>query len=319
MQAIVVDSNVHGRLTRQEVFAPVPGPSEALVSVRAFSLNRGETKRALTTAPAGSRPGWDLAGVVQKAAANGSGPKVGARVVGLVPSGAWAEQVAVSTEALAELPDGVSFAQAATLPVAGLTALHALYKGGLLLGKRVLITGATGGVGDYAIQLARLGGATITAHIRRDDQIDFVHTSGAHNVAIGDEWVQSAKEMGPFDLIVESVGGDVLGAALPMLAERGVCVLFGTAGEAPMSFNAQAFYAIGGASLYGMLLNDELRWYEPAKEGLAKLSALIVEGKLTPHITVQEPWDKTAEVAQGLLERRYPGKAVLTVGAQEND
>ncbi len=314
MQAIVVDPATPGRLVLQEVFAPTPGPAEALVRVRAVSLNRGETKRALTGAPAGSRPGWDLAGIVQKAAANGSGPKEGARVVGLVSSAAWAEQVAVSTDFLAEIPEGVSFAQAATLPVAGLTALHALYKGGLLLGKRVLVTGATGGVGDYAIQLARLSGATVTAHVRRPDQAEFVQSSGAHNVAAGDDLSESAKAFAPFDLIIESVGGAVLGAALPMLAERGVCVLFGTAGEAPMSFNAQAFYAIGGASLYGMLLFDELRWYESAKIGLTKLGALVSEGKMTPHITVEEPWSKAAEVAQSLLDRHYPGKAVLTVG-----
>ncbi len=317
MQAIVVDPAVPGRLVLQEVFAPTLGPSEALVRVRAVSLNRGETKRALTQAPAGSRPGWDLAGVVQKAAANGTGPKEGARVVGLVSSAAWAEQVAVPTDFLAELPAEVTFAQAATLPVAGLTALHALRKGGLLLGKRVLVTGATGGVGDYAIQLARLGGATVTASVRRPDQAGFVRQAGAQNVAVGEDLTASAKEFGPFDLIVESVGGAVLGAALPMLAERGVCVLFGTAGETPMSFNAQAFYAIGGASLYGMLLFDELRWYESARAGLAKLGALVAAGTLTPHISVEEPWAKAAEVAEGLLDRRYPGKAVLTVGEQE--
>src|SRR5207247_11345890 len=85
-----------------------------------------------------------------------SGPRVGARVVGLLPEGAWAERVAVPTHALAALPDKVTFAQAATLPVAGLTALYALAKRGPLLGRRVLVTGATGGGGYFADQLARL-------------------------------------------------------------------------------------------------------------------------------------------------------------------
>src|SRR6266849_6565152 len=144
IQAIVVDPDIAGRLAIREVEPPSPAPSEALVRVRATSLNLGEV-RDTTTAKAGWRPGWDLAGVVEQAAADGSGPKSGARVVGMVNAGAWAELVAVPTAVLAEIPDTVTFAQAATLPVAGLTALYALEKGGFLLNRKVLITGASGG------------------------------------------------------------------------------------------------------------------------------------------------------------------------------
>src|SRR4030095_4755915 len=98
-------------------------------------------------AAAGWRPGWDLAGVVERSAADGSGPAVGERVVGFLPEGAWAQRVVVPSNALAELPDKVTFSQAATFPVAGLTALHALDEGGPLLARRVLVTGATGGGG----------------------------------------------------------------------------------------------------------------------------------------------------------------------------
>jgi NADPH2:quinone reductase len=125
MRAVVVDKQTTGRRTIREVPVPQPTASEALVRVAAVSLNRGETRTALSAAADGWRPGWDLAGVVEHAAADGSGPPAGTRVVGLVPAGAWAERVAVSTQALATLPDMVSFAQAATLPVAGLTALPA--------------------------------------------------------------------------------------------------------------------------------------------------------------------------------------------------
>src|SRR5438105_2075733 len=158
MRAVVVDPGAPGRLVLREVEPPQPGRSEALVRVAAISLNRGELRRA-TTAEAGWRPGWDLAGTVEQAAADGSGPPVGARVVGLLVSGAWAELVAVPTTALAVLPDGCSFAQAATLPVAGITALWTLERGGMLLDRRVLVTGASGGGGHPACPLPRAAGA----------------------------------------------------------------------------------------------------------------------------------------------------------------
>ena len=93
IHAIVVDPDVPGRLAIKEVAAPQAGLSEALVQVEAISLNRGEVQIAMGAA-AGWRPGWDLSGTVIKQAANGTGPKVGSRVVGSVNAGSWAEQVA---------------------------------------------------------------------------------------------------------------------------------------------------------------------------------------------------------------------------------
>src|SRR5258706_9885851 len=208
-QAVVVDPAAPGRLVLRPVPATHPDRGEAIIRVRAISLNRGEVRRS-TMAPAGWRPGWDLAGTVERAASDGSGPKVGARVVGFLPEGAWAERVAVPTHALAELPEKVTFSQAATFPVAGLTALLALGKSGPLLGKRVLITGATGGVGDFAVQLARLAGAHVTALVRRTDQVPAVRQLGAHEVVVGDEIPKEPK----YDLIVDSVGGRTLSTAL---------------------------------------------------------------------------------------------------------
>src|SRR5689334_9198458 len=185
-RAVVVDPAAPGRLTIASVPDPTPDRSEAVVRVRAVSLNRGEVRRA-GMAAAGWRPGWDLAGEVERVAADGSGPRVGARVVGLLTEGAWAERVAVPAPALAELPDKVTFSQAATFPVAGLTALYALARGGLPLGRRVLVTGATGGVGDFVVQLARLAGAHVTASVRRPDQVLALRQLGAHEVVVGDE------------------------------------------------------------------------------------------------------------------------------------
>src|SRR2546422_9823192 len=166
--AVVVDPEAPGRLVIGPVVEPTPDRGEAVVRVHAISLNRGEVRRS-GTAPAGWRPGWDLAGVVEGAAVDGSGPSVGARVVGFLPEGAWAQRVAVPKNALAELPAKVTVPQAATFPVAGLTALLALAKGGPLLGRRGLVTGATGGAGDFAAQLARPAGARVRANAARAD------------------------------------------------------------------------------------------------------------------------------------------------------
>ena len=306
--AVVVDPAAAGRLVIRPVPDPAPDRGEAIVRVRAISLNRGEVRRS-TMAAAGWRPGWDLAGTIERAAADGSGPKVGARVVGFLPEGAWAERVAVPTHALAELPEKVTFSQAATFPVAGLTALHALAKNGTILGKRVLVTGATGGVGDFAVQLARLGGAHVTASARRADQASALRQLGAHDVTVGDEIPASPK----YDLVIESVGGRTLGSALAALERGGVCVTLGVSAASEVTFDARTFFATGRTQLYGFYLFTELG-NEPASIGLRRLADLVAAGQLAPHISVERPWSEIAQVAADLIARTYPGKAVLTLG-----
>lgn len=311
MRAVVVDPGSPARLALAEVEEPTPTPSEVLVRVEAVSLNRGEVRRAESNEP-GFRPGWDLAGTVEGAAADGSGPQKGSRVVGFLPSGAWAELAAVPTDSVAVLPEGVSFEEASTLPVAGLTALYALGEGGNLLGRSVLVTGASGGAGQFALQLAREAGARVVALVRRDEHARLVEEAGAHEVVV-DESGAAARELGPYHLILESVGGEVLGNALSMLAPGGTCVSFGVSAAPETTFDARALYLTGGARLYGFILFHEVL-ARPASSGLDRLARMVAEGRLKPRIEVRAPWTEVGEVATRLIDREYTGKAVLQVG-----
>ncbi len=288
-----------------EVAEPEPRSDQAVVSVAAVSLNRGEVRRLERMAP-GTIAGWDLAGTVSRSATDGSGPAAGARVVGLKPVGAWAERVAVAGEFLAQLPDEVSFAQAATLPVAGLTALRSLEIGGYVVGKRVLVTGASGGVGRFAIQLAKLAGAHVTAIARRAD--------GLAQLGADEVLPELAAEGGTFDVILDAIGGPVLGAALQRIAPRGRVISFASTVTEPVSFPTRELFARApGAEVHGFYIFDDLDHTRSASADLRRLAGLVAVGRLDPQIDVTLSWTEAAGAIQGLLDRRVAGKAVLTI------
>jgi NADPH2:quinone reductase len=308
-QAVVAEPTEPGCFVIRDVAMPSPLPSWAVVAVRAFSLNPGELRTALDTRET-LRPGWDFAGVVVREAADGSGPAAGTRVVGIsLQRRAWARQLAVPTDALAEIPDAVSFEDACCLPVAGLTALFLLERAGLLLGKTALITGPSGGVGWYGAQMARIGGARVTAVTRNPVAGERLAACGVDEVFVGGDPFADGRR---FDVIVDVIGGASLAKAMTRLNRFGRLLVCGNSSEGTTQFAPRDFYLQHGASMHGFHLLAELE-YRPAADGLRALAALLAEGTLRNWIGLSVSWTDIASAARAYLAREIGGKAVLTI------
>ncbi|NUP50399.1 MAG: zinc-binding dehydrogenase [Catenulispora sp.] len=312
MKALVATGNsddLLGSLEFADLDEPVAAPDEALVAVEAFSVNRGEALflRGAYGKPAdaGWRPGQDIAGRVVQAAADGSGPAAGTRVVGHPEGRGWAERVAVPTSKLAVLPDGFATVTAAALPLAGLTALRLVRSAGSLTGRRVLLTGASGGVGHYLTELAAGSGAQVTAVSASAERGQRLAELGAAAV------VPSASQApGPFDVVFESVGGAEFEAAIGKLAAGGTVLWYGQAGLVPPTID---FFGLLGAT--PLTIKHFPHWVSDSTDGqdVATLVRLVEEGRLHPEIGRTADWSETVAVLCDLYERRVRGNAVLTL------
>ncbi|MFF4482550.1 zinc-binding dehydrogenase [Streptomyces sp. NPDC001520] len=308
MRALLVDHSAPSGLRLGEAADPEPAPHQALVRVTATSLNYGEVAHR-TEAPEGTVLGWDAAGVVERAAADGSGPAAGTPVVTLGADGGWAELRAVDTAMLGVPPTGADPGAISTIPVAGGSALRALRRIGDTLGRRILITGATGGVGRYAVQLARLGGAHVIASTGDPAAHgDGLRTLGAHQV------VKDPTEIDePVHGVVDNVGGPQLVAAYDKLAAHGTLVSVGHVTGQPETFPFGALYGNEGRhnrSIVTFYLLDR----PDIGADLTWLAERVATGDLDPQITWRGGWNRAEEAVTALLDRRLHGKAVLDIG-----
>jgi NADPH:quinone reductase len=304
MRALVSTPDGPAPAEIREVDEPRPQAGELLVEVRAASVNRGELS-LLSNRP-GWGPGQDVAGVVAREAADGGGPAAGSRVVAAVEQGGWAERVPAETTRTAELPDGVSFEAAATLPVAGLTALRALRAGGPLLGHRLLVTGASGGVGRFAVQLGRLGGAEVTAAAASPERAAGLTELGATQV------VYEGEELpGSFEVVLESVGGPSLERSLRALAPRGTIVVFGVASGEGARVGLGSFAPGRGGRIQSFFIYET--GVETFGRDLAYLASLLARGDLRPQIGLEVSWRDLGTALAALRDRRVNGKAVLLI------
>lgn len=282
---------------------PRPAPDELVLDVGAYAVNRGELA-LLEQRPDGWRPGQDVAGTVARAAADGSGPPAGAHAVAVVDGAGWSERVAAPSRWAAPLPDAVPFAEGAALPIAGLTALRALRAADDLLGRQVLVTGATGGVGQFAVQLAVVAGADVTALVSSMERAEVARGLGAG--AVVDDLERDG--LGPFALVLDGIGGRVLTQAVHLLAPGATAVTYGTLGGRA-ELGLSDFGGAPGARVQGHFFAAP-----EATRGadLAILAGLVADGRLRPLLGDVRDWERTPEVLAALRERRTRGKAVLT-------
>ena len=317
-----------GVLQIVEVEPPVPSDDEVLIAVRAASANpldvhfmRGRpwpVRLAMgLRRPKRTRPGVDLAGIVEATGRNVTQFRPGDAVFGSCRGGAFADRVCAGEDKLAAKPESLSFEQAAALPVAGLTALQGLRdKGRLQPGQRVLINGAGGGIGTLAVQIARAFGAEVTA-VCGADKLSLVRGLGADR-AIDyrkEDFIRSGER---FDLIFDAVGNLWFPACRRALTSRGIVVAAGGGGPGPPRLGRLAARMLTGLllSLFGrrkfVVLMAKLR-----AEDLTSLAALVETHKVTPVLDVRHGLEALPDALRQVQSGHARGKLIISLTAAE--
>ncbi|RSN02112.1 alcohol dehydrogenase [Nonomuraea sp. WAC 01424] len=279
-----------------------------MVEVHRTSINFSEL-RHMGRLPEGTVLGYDAAGVVLRAAADGTGPAEGTRVAAF-GAGAWAERAAFDTGSIAAVPDGVDLAVAAAVPMSGLSALRSLRAAGASPGSRVLVTGASGSVGRLAVQLARLAGAHVIASVSTPERARTLPpsvTAPPVEVAAGRDGVA------PVDVVIEVVGGETLVAAWGLLKPGGNLQSVGWASGRPAVFPPGSTFSLGPARS----LNSFGDVTSPGPD-LTFLLDLVATGRLSVEIGHRESWERLKQAAAAQLDRTITGKIVLDIAPADH-
>ncbi|WP_328935346.1 MULTISPECIES: NADP-dependent oxidoreductase [unclassified Streptomyces] len=289
-----------------EVDRPSPGPGEILVAVRAAGVNPVDWKQRTgyrRPGETGSHAfpavfGNEVAGVVEETGAGVDGFAVGDEVFGSAVAGAYAEFALLAAPVTTHRPAALSFTDAATLPVAAATAYDGVRQLDLPSGATVLITGAGGGVGSAALQIARALGLRAVG-VASEGKKDFVESLGAVHVPSGPDLATRVRAAAPdgVDAVYDLVGGGVLAEAATLLTDRTKLI---TAGA-----SAPEVEKLGGARV------------ERARTAavLDAVAQLVVDGQLDPHVTRTFPLDRAGEALRTVEEGHARGKIVIEVAA----
>jgi NADPH2:quinone reductase len=305
---------VDGALVWQEHPDPVPGPGDLLVSVAAAGINAADLmqRRGLYPAPPGAPvdiPGLEFAGEVVAVGANTSRHKVGDRVMAITGGGGQGQLVVVPDVIALPVPDNVGWDQAGGFPEAFSTAYDALVTQGRLgVGDRVLNSGAAGGVGTAAVQLARRAGAHVVASVRSEERRPDVVRLGADEVIDPDE----VGEHGPYDVSLELVGGANVATVVPLMSVGGRMVVIGVGAGAKVELNLLSLMAsrstIGGSMLRARTTEE--------KAGVAHAVAehavpLLAEGRVTVPVADRIPMSRAADAYERFAAGGKFGKIIL--------
>jgi NADPH:quinone reductase len=307
MRALAADPTASPALSLADVPEPSPGPGQLLLDMEAASVNRGEVRTAAKQPP-GTVIGWDVAGTVAAVGEGVSSFDVGERVVALSPGGgAFAERVVVPADWTAPLPGACDFVTAATLPVAGVTAVGILRLARAHAGDRVLITGAAGGVGLFAVQLALQAKATVTGQARSDGRAAVIRDLGAGAlVHPGD----GSPVDGEYDVVLDGIGGPMLGPLLDATATGGRVVVYGNSADAESTFRVERFYS-KGVTILGFRVFASVPTDQVVKD-MANLADQAASGALKVTVQATAPLAEALPLIRDLYDRKVTGKVVLT-------
>jgi len=307
-------------LRLEEIEKPVPQDNEVLIEVRAASVNpldfhlmKGTPRvaRIMTglLKPKVTRPGVDVAGVVEAVGSNVTQFHAGDEVLGSC-KGAFAEYVCASEGALVLKPANLTFEQAAAVPVAAFTSLQGLRdKGRIQPGHKVLINGAAGGVGTFAVQIAKSFGAHVTG-VCSTRNVEMVRSIGADYVIdyTQEDYTQSGQR---YDLIFDTVGNHSLSDNRRVLGSKGALVMAGGPTDSLLGILLPPLRALVMSRFVSQTLVPFLA--RRRKEDLIIMQELLEAGKVTPVIDRTYPLSEASEAVRYLEEGHARGKVVITL------
>jgi NADPH2:quinone reductase len=305
---------VNGALEWKEHPDPEPGPGELLVSVAAAGINAADLmqRKGHYPAPPGSPqdiPGLEFAGRVDALGPGATRFSLGDRVMAITGGGGQGQLVAVPEGALLPVPDSVDWDRAGGFPEAFSTAYDALFtQAGLARGERVLISGAAGGVGTAAVQLAHAAGAHVVASVRSESRRSDVGGLGADVVIDPDR----VADHGPYDVSLELVGAPGVTAVLPLLSTGGRVVVIGVGAGAKVELNLLSLMAsrstVGGSMLRARTVEEKSAVARLVEEHVV---SLLADGRVTVPVAERIPMARAAEAYEQFSAGGKFGKIVL--------